>query len=430
VTSWIHLDDWVAMVEWAIATAPFSGPLNLTCAEPGDQRGARACARRDAAAILHAGACPAPSAWRSARWRRAASAHGRQRVGAHEALALGFTSRLSSDRRGARSDLQRDRARIALRTEAIGGWGSGRVTQAVRPPRQPHGPHIRRDAPALCGRDSPRARHRPASTPGSPSFSPRQARGLPHRHPALLARRSPAAPEAADSGLAVATLVKARDVPPPGVARRPRPVRPPCSQPRATRPETSAPPFRERDFDAGARLVAGAKRDRVVGGVHAVDVHRLEYSAWGVHRKPHRAIQVRDLEGSIGGPRALPRSAEGERSRSEGSASRSPPEVRWRRDSVRDDASRLTDDPVIVAMNTGTTSSVMPWPGPYRTRGPPQAEAPGPPGRGRCRASRRFRSPGHWPGAHSLPEAHSGIRTPRRSPAWNEAPESVLRNDR
>src|SRR5688572_1789386 len=32
--SWIHVDDWVAMVRWAIATAAVSGPLNVTAPNP------------------------------------------------------------------------------------------------------------------------------------------------------------------------------------------------------------------------------------------------------------------------------------------------------------------------------------------------------------------------------------------------------------
>jgi uncharacterized protein (TIGR01777 family) len=32
--SWIHLDDWVAMVDWALATEAVGGPLNLTAPEP------------------------------------------------------------------------------------------------------------------------------------------------------------------------------------------------------------------------------------------------------------------------------------------------------------------------------------------------------------------------------------------------------------
>ena len=34
VMSWIHRDDWVAMVRWALATAACSGPLNLTAPHP------------------------------------------------------------------------------------------------------------------------------------------------------------------------------------------------------------------------------------------------------------------------------------------------------------------------------------------------------------------------------------------------------------
>ncbi len=32
--SWIHLDDWIAMVRWAIATAPIAGPLNVSSPNP------------------------------------------------------------------------------------------------------------------------------------------------------------------------------------------------------------------------------------------------------------------------------------------------------------------------------------------------------------------------------------------------------------
>ena len=32
--AWSHLDDWVAMVRWAIATAAISGPLNVTSPQP------------------------------------------------------------------------------------------------------------------------------------------------------------------------------------------------------------------------------------------------------------------------------------------------------------------------------------------------------------------------------------------------------------
>jgi uncharacterized protein (TIGR01777 family) len=32
--SWIHLDDWIAMVRWAIGTAAISGPLNVTSPQP------------------------------------------------------------------------------------------------------------------------------------------------------------------------------------------------------------------------------------------------------------------------------------------------------------------------------------------------------------------------------------------------------------
>jgi uncharacterized protein (TIGR01777 family) len=32
--SWIHLDDWVAMTEWAISSAAVTGPLNLTAPHP------------------------------------------------------------------------------------------------------------------------------------------------------------------------------------------------------------------------------------------------------------------------------------------------------------------------------------------------------------------------------------------------------------
>jgi uncharacterized protein (TIGR01777 family) len=32
--SWIHLDDWVAMVRWALITDAVTGPLNLTAPEP------------------------------------------------------------------------------------------------------------------------------------------------------------------------------------------------------------------------------------------------------------------------------------------------------------------------------------------------------------------------------------------------------------
>jgi uncharacterized protein (TIGR01777 family) len=34
VVPWIHLDDWVSMVRWAIDTAAVSGPLNVTAPEP------------------------------------------------------------------------------------------------------------------------------------------------------------------------------------------------------------------------------------------------------------------------------------------------------------------------------------------------------------------------------------------------------------
>ena len=32
--SWIHLEDWVAMTEWALLTAPVAGPLNVTAPAP------------------------------------------------------------------------------------------------------------------------------------------------------------------------------------------------------------------------------------------------------------------------------------------------------------------------------------------------------------------------------------------------------------
>lgn len=32
--SWIHIDDWVAMVRWALTTSAVSGPINLTAPEP------------------------------------------------------------------------------------------------------------------------------------------------------------------------------------------------------------------------------------------------------------------------------------------------------------------------------------------------------------------------------------------------------------
>ncbi len=31
---WIHKDDWVSLVEWALETTAASGPLNLTAPEP------------------------------------------------------------------------------------------------------------------------------------------------------------------------------------------------------------------------------------------------------------------------------------------------------------------------------------------------------------------------------------------------------------
>jgi NAD dependent epimerase/dehydratase family enzyme len=32
--SWIHLQDWVAMVQWALVTTAISGPLNVTAPGP------------------------------------------------------------------------------------------------------------------------------------------------------------------------------------------------------------------------------------------------------------------------------------------------------------------------------------------------------------------------------------------------------------
>jgi uncharacterized protein (TIGR01777 family) len=32
--SWIHVDDWVAMVKWALATSTVRGPLNVTAPAP------------------------------------------------------------------------------------------------------------------------------------------------------------------------------------------------------------------------------------------------------------------------------------------------------------------------------------------------------------------------------------------------------------
>jgi NAD dependent epimerase/dehydratase family enzyme len=34
VMSWIHRDDWIAMVRWALATPVVQGPLNLTAPAP------------------------------------------------------------------------------------------------------------------------------------------------------------------------------------------------------------------------------------------------------------------------------------------------------------------------------------------------------------------------------------------------------------
>ena len=56
--SWIHLADWVAMVQWALATAAVTGPLNVTAPAPATNA---AFARALGRALRRPAVLPAPS---------------------------------------------------------------------------------------------------------------------------------------------------------------------------------------------------------------------------------------------------------------------------------------------------------------------------------------------------------------------------------
>jgi uncharacterized protein (TIGR01777 family) len=58
VMSWIHLDDWVAMVRWALATTGIRGPLNLTAPRPVTNREMAAALAR---ALHRPALMPAPA---------------------------------------------------------------------------------------------------------------------------------------------------------------------------------------------------------------------------------------------------------------------------------------------------------------------------------------------------------------------------------
>ncbi len=90
--SWIHVDDWVAMVRWALASAAVSGPLNATAPNPETNA---AFARALGRAMGRPAILPAPGfALRLALGEMAdALILGGQRVLPAKALALGFQFR-------------------------------------------------------------------------------------------------------------------------------------------------------------------------------------------------------------------------------------------------------------------------------------------------------------------------------------------------
>lgn len=89
--SWIHRDDWTAMVSWALATTAVSGPLNLTAPNPVTNREfAHALGR----ALRRPSIVPAPAfALRLALGEMADAITTGQRVLPSKALSLGFRFR-------------------------------------------------------------------------------------------------------------------------------------------------------------------------------------------------------------------------------------------------------------------------------------------------------------------------------------------------
>jgi uncharacterized protein len=95
--SWIHIDDWVSMVRWALDRSSVTGPLTS------QQRRVRSDARpRARASCLHprAGACGAPRAWRDGRRRSE-----RPVCGPRESAVARVRVRLSRARGSAEGDL-------------------------------------------------------------------------------------------------------------------------------------------------------------------------------------------------------------------------------------------------------------------------------------------------------------------------------------
>jgi uncharacterized protein (TIGR01777 family) len=90
--SWIHVDDWVAMVRWALLTPAVTGPLNVTAPAPVSNREFAAALGR---ALKRPAFLPAPAfALRLALGEMAdALILGGQRVLPTKALALGFEFR-------------------------------------------------------------------------------------------------------------------------------------------------------------------------------------------------------------------------------------------------------------------------------------------------------------------------------------------------
>ena len=76
VMSWIHRDDWIAMVRWALASPGVHGPLNLTAPAPVTNREMATALGR---ALHRPSFMPAPAVRAAARPRRDGRRHGAQR---------------------------------------------------------------------------------------------------------------------------------------------------------------------------------------------------------------------------------------------------------------------------------------------------------------------------------------------------------------
>jgi len=86
--SWIHRDDWIAMVRWLLADASVSGPVNLTAPHPVTNREfARALGR----ALHRPSLAPAPGfALKAILGEMAESLFASQRAVPARALAAGY----------------------------------------------------------------------------------------------------------------------------------------------------------------------------------------------------------------------------------------------------------------------------------------------------------------------------------------------------